>query len=872
MRSTTSAVALLLAAAASAGCGGGDGGDDGPRGGGTPLVALPGSIHTVAGTGEPGFGGDGFAARESSLFWPDDAAVAPDGRLCILDWNNHRVRLRSPDGTLVTAMGTGLPGDTDGLAGEALLNHPTGAAWDPEGRLVVACWHNHRVKRLREDGIVETLAGTGTPGFSGDGGPATAAALRLPTSVAFLPDGSLLLLDSGNQRLRRIGTDGVITTVAGKGTKGSSGDGGPAADAEFAFPDDPVGQPGGKVAVDRDGRVLLADAGNHRVRRIGTDGVIETVAGTGVPGLSGDGGPAVLAQLRAPSDVEAGRDGSIFVADRDNHRVRRIAPDGTIETFAGGHEDPGAPHEHGPFDGDGGPAATAPLRQPTGICLDRRGNLYVVDKGTHTVRVVVARRPGRLMLPPRPPGGDPDPDPGLAPTLGVPGTIDTLVGTGRTAFSGDGRGGLKTDLYWPIAVAVRSGTGELLLADWNNHRVRMVRSDGYVITVAGNGFPGDGVGHSEDVSLFHPTGLAVVPGSGDLLIASWHGQKVKRHSFVEDAMVDAAGSGVEGFSGDGGPAVAAALDLPSSVAADAAGRAFVADEANSRVRRVDADGTIGTFAGTGTPGDSGDGGPATAAALGFAGDASGRPANFLAVDAAGRLFIADSANHRVRRVDTDGTITTVAGNGTAGSSGDGGPATAATLRTPVGVAVDGDGTLYVADRDSHVVRRVDPGGTITTVAGTGAPGFSGDGGPAAAARLQEPHGLALDAGGNLYVADLGNGRVRVVWGARDLYARSVFPLFRKTCATSGCHTGPAAQHSLAFDDPDAAFASMVNAPSRERPAWLRVVPGDPANSYLYQKLDPTVPVDGDRMPAGKLPLTDRELAVVRAWIQQGAPR
>ncbi len=863
---------LLLALVVVAGCSGDGGGDDGPRGG-APLRAVPGSIHTVAGTGSPGYAGEDMAARESPLFWPDDVALGPDGRLCILDWNNHRVRIRRPDGTLETVLGAGLPGDSVGPATEALINHPTAAAWDAQGRLVVACWHNHKIKRVEANGEAVILAG-GEPGYSGDGGPAAEARLRLPSSILFEPGGGLLVLDTGNWRLRRIRTDGVIETVAGRGTRGHSGDGGPAADAEFAFPDDGAGTPGGKMCFDREGRVLIADAGSHTVRRIEADGTIVPVAGTGVAGFSGDGGPATEARLAFPVDVEVGPDGSLFIADRDNDRVRRVAPDGTISTVAGGHVDaPDAPdHEHSPFDGDGGPATRAVLRRPAGIALDDRGNLYLADRDDHTVRVVVAARPGRLLLPAKPPGQGPPPDPGIGPRYGVPGGIDTVVGSGATGFSGDGLGGLRTDLYWPVSVAVRA-SGEIVFSDWNNHRIRMVRADGLVLTVMGNGFPGDGVGHSEDIAVFHPTGVALAPGTGDLYVAAWHNYRVKRHSWLDDETVNVAGTGVNGFSGDGGPAAEAALDLPSSVAFGPDGSLYVSDEGNGRIRRIAPDGTVSTFAGDGTTGFSGDGGPAVEAALGLAGDTSGRPTSFLAVDADGRVFIADTLNQRVRRVDLDGIITTVAGNGTAGYAGDGGPAVDASLRFPVGVAVDGDGTLWIADRDNHAVRRVDPSGTITTAAGDGTPGFAGDGGPAAAARLREPHGLALDAAGNLYVADLGNGRIRVLWSGREQYERVIHPLFRDSCAAAGCHSGAFPQKSIPYDTgADASWNATVGVPSTDAPGWTLVVPFNPDASWLMQKLNPTVTLTGDRMPQGRLPLGARELAVVRAWIESGAAR
>jgi sugar lactone lactonase YvrE len=277
---------------------------------------------------------------------------------------------------------------------------------------------------------------------------------------------------------------------------------------------------------------------------------------------------------------------------------------------------------------------------------------------------------------------------------------------------------------------------------------------GTITTVAGNGTPGfsgDG-GPATNARLAYPTGVAV-DAAGNLYIADRLNSRVRKVS-TSGTITTVAGDGSAGFSGDGGPATNAQLAGPYGVAVDAAGNLYIADFQNSRVRKVSTSGTITTVAGDGSFGFSGDGGPATNAQL--AGP------NGVAVDAAGNLYIADINNHRVRKVSTSGTITTVAGNGTPGFSGDGGPATNARLRPPTGVAVDAAGNLYIADIFNQRVRKVSTSGTITTVAGTGIYGFSGDGGPATNARLAYPSGVAVDAAGNLYIADQNNHRVRKV--------------------------------------------------------------------------------------------------------------
>ena len=310
-----------------------------------------------------------------------------------------------------------------------------------------------------------------------------------------------------------------------------------------------------------------------------------------------------------------------------------------ISTVAGGGKD-----------GDGGEATAAHLRSPYGVALDGAGNLYIADSSSHRIRKVDST-----------------------------GTISTVAGTGVAGFSGDGDAASAAQLDDPWGVAL-DGAGNLYIADTDNLRIRKVDSTGTISTVAG--------------------------------------------------------TGARGSSGDGGPATAAQLRSPSKVALDGAGNLYIADTNNQRIRKVDSTGTISTVAGTGAAGFSGDGGPATTAQLSFPWD--------MAVDGAGNLYIADTNNQRIRKVDSTGTISTVAGTGAAGFSGDGGPATAAQLHGPSKVALDGAGNLYIADWLNNRIRKVDSTGTISTVAGTGEWGFSGDGGPAIAAQL------AYGAG-NLYI-------------------------------------------------------------------------------------------------------------------------
>lgn len=338
------------------------------------------------------------------------------------------------------------------------------------------------------------------------------------------------------------------------------------------------------------------------------------------------------------------------------------------------------------------------------------------------------------------------------------GTIATVAGNGTVGYAGDGGPATNGELASPAGVAV-DGAGDLFIADFWNSLIRKVSADGTITTVAGLvtngsvswGYSGDG-GAATDAQLDAPSAVAV-DGAGNLFIADSANYCIRRVD-TNGIITTTAGNGTNGYSGDGGAATNAELALPTGVAVDTSGNIFIVDEDSGVIRKVDANGVITTVAGNGSWGYSGDGGAATNAQLNAPLGA--------AVDNVGDLFIADSANCCVRKVDTNGIITTVAGNGTNGYSGDGGAATNAMLALPAGVTVDDAGNLFIADAGTNRVRKVDADGTITTVAGTGTAGYSGDGDTATGAQLNVPSGVALDAGGNLFIADESNNVVRKV--------------------------------------------------------------------------------------------------------------
>ncbi|MCS7158543.1 MAG: hypothetical protein N0A16_12560 [Blastocatellia bacterium] len=617
-------------------------------------VERAGTIITIVGSGVKGFGGDDGPPDKAQLWSPRGLAFDQNGNLLVVDTANHRIRRieRRENALIITTIaGTGSSGfgGDGGSAKNAQLSNPRGVAVDAAGNIYIADTGNHRIRKVDGSGNISTVAGDGTRGFGGDGGAATAARLNSPVAVAISPSGDLLIVDAGNHRIRKV-SGGTITTIAGTGLPMFSGDGGPAAQASLNVPM--------HVVFDSAGNLYVADSGNNRVRKIDPSGVITTVAGSSARGFSGDGGSALQARLNMPVALALGDDGTLFIADSGNNRVRAVDPQGVIRTVAGGGI------------GDGGDPRQATLNLPYGVAVDKRGRLYIADTEHHRIR--------RLTL------GAENP------------RIETIAGTGLSGYNGDERPAIEARLNFPRGLAV-DAEGNLYIADTFNHRVRKITPDGVITTVAG-------------------TGRA-------------------------------------GFSGDGGLATRAELRLPLAVAVDAEGRLYIADAGNNRVRRVELDGTITTIVGTGKRGFGGDDGPAIAAAL-------DTPAA-LAFDKDGRLLIADAGNHRLRRVDlSSGTIVTIAGKGTPGSGGDGGAAKEAELNTPSGLAVDAEGTVYIADSGNHRVRKIGSDGNINTVTGGGTAGFGGDGALATAATLNFPTGLAIAPDGHLVIADTFNHRVR----------------------------------------------------------------------------------------------------------------
>ena len=617
----------------------------------------------------------------------------------------------TPVSVITTIAGSRSPFSGDnGPADQAALNGPDGIAVDAQGRMYIADALNQRIRRVDASGTITTLAGTGVAGSSGDGGPASSAQLSNPWGIVVDKAGTIYFADSDNNRIRTIDASGRIATKAGSGTAGFAGDGGPSAGARVSAP--------AGLAIDAVGNIYIADAGNNRVRKIDATGVITTVAGTGAAGSSGDGGQATLASLNDPLGVAIDAAGNLYIADESNNRIRRVDVTGVITTFAGTGV--------AGFSGDGGQATKATLNFPRAVAVDGSGSLYIADTRSLRVRKVSAD-----------------------------GVITTYAGNGQRGFTGDGGAATQAFMKAPHGLAF-DAAGNLLIVDYGNNVIRRVDAKGIITRVVGSTIQagGDG-GAATAAQLSNPRSVAL-DGKGNIYISDFNNNCVWKVN-AQGIITTLAGTRVPGFSGDGGPGTAAQLTGPHGIASDAAGNVYIVDSKNNRVRRVGVDGIITTVAGNGQSGAAGDGGLATAAAVG--------PPSGVALDAAGNLYISQQTAQVIRRVAPSGIITTIAGTGTAGYSGDGGPATQAQMRSPIGIASDSAGNLYVAEQVNNIIRKIGTNGIITTVAGNGTQGFSGDGGPAVNATLDGPFGVAVDRVGNVFLTDSRNDRIR--WVHRD---------------------------------------------------------------------------------------------------------
>ena len=689
---------LLLVSALFAGC------KVTPAGAVSPLTgkdgryvreASPkGKISTFTGSGKNGFT-DGTGSGER--FSPAAIAMDAAGNRYVIDAGGHRIQKISPAGEVSDFAGSGKKGFANGTGSAARFNGPTGIAIDTEDNLYVADTGNHNIRKITPKAVVSTLAGSSTtnshgmtePGYAD--GRGNAARFRKPNGIVMDAVGNLYVTDAGNLRIRKLTPAGEVSTLAGGRDWESLGADGIGSAAQF---ESPAG-----ITIDATGNLYVTD--EDTLRKVTPTGEVSTLAGV-VQMISGPyqtfaEGRGDVARFTRPGGIAIDAAGNLYVADSGNHRIRKVTPAGEVSTLAGNGED-------GFVDGTG---SVAQFSWPSDIAIDAAGNLYVTDGSNSRIRQVTPA-----------------------------GMVSTFL---ETHFFNRPKG---------MAIDV---AGNLYVADQGNHRIRKISPEGEVSTFAGSGANGFADGTGSAAKFSWPSGIAI-DEAGNLYVADNGNQRIRKISPAGEVSTFA-GNGENGFAD--GTASAAGFDwFPSGdvydflysgtgvIAIDKADNLYVADYGNHRIRKISPAGEVSTFAGSGE--------------VGFA-DGTGSAAQFnrpssIAIDNADNLYVTDTGNGRIRKISPAGEVSTLAG-GERGSYFRGnyfdGAGTSAGFDQPDGIAVDAAGTLYVADKNNHSIRKITPSGEVSTLAG----GEEIDVNNATALQFYRPRGIAIDAAGNLYVTD-----------------------------------------------------------------------------------------------------------------------
>jgi sugar lactone lactonase YvrE len=575
-----------------------------------------------------------------------------------------------------------------------MVNFPTGITFDSQGNMLFTDQGNYRVRKIDTQGIITTIAGNGTMGYSGDGGPAVNASFSNLYGLALDRLGNIYICDEGNNVIRKIDKTGIITTVAGNGTAGFSGDGGPATQAMLNFPY--------AVLPDGNGNFYIGDFNNDRVRKVSASNKITTFAGNGSSGCTGDGGLATSASIGgARGMILSG--GSLLIAGGGCSKIRTVnLTTHLIGSVAG---------SSGGYDGDGNPPLSSEFSGESALLLDKAGNLVIVDRGNDRVRILTTstqlvttiaggytgdggKSTSSALNFPQGINFDPTGNLHIADTdqhrirkVSPSGTIDTIAGTGVSGYKGDGGLAVSATLDVPIAVAA-DGSGNVYIADQAGGVLRKIDSNGIISTSPATGFFFALFGLATDVA-------GNLYGADPFACVVW---KITPSGTVTPLAGDSVGFQC-GYNGDNIPASQALLNSPNDVAVDTAGNIYIADELNYRVRVINAGtGKINTLAGNGICGFSGDGGLGNAAMIC---DPTG-----VAADTHGNVFIADLANARIRSVNGSHIIQTIVGTGSfSGYNGNGLPALQTNLDAVYDVAVSPAGVIYWSDYTQFRVRK-----------------------------------------------------------------------------------------------------------------------------------------------------------------------
>ena len=705
---------------------------------GGACVSGAGDIATVAGSGSASSGdGKGTAA---SFYYPEDVAVDAASNAYIADTTNSRIRKITADGVVTTLVGTAGAGYTDGPGNLARVNTPAGVAVDSKGVIYVADRGNHRIRKILADGTTSTFAGNGSAAYAD--GKGVNAKFYAPQGIDVDPNGNVYVADTSNQRIRKIDKDGVVTTVAGSGVAGFQD--GPSKDAKFYQPYDVVFSPKGDL--------FVADYSNHRIRRIDPAGTVSTLAGSGTSGTSD--GIGEKATFSGPSGLTIDANGNLLVVTRIGHRLRRVTPGGDTTTLAGGT----AGWK------DGAPTG-AQLNSPAGADMGPDGTVFIADRNNHRIRKMVTTK--------------------VICADGQPCTVDACnKTTGKCSFTAIAAGGSCSDsngcTSGETCDASGACTGGKPKSCNDNNACTLdscnpfsgdcvyaptdgLCSDGQFCTINDSCQGGACVGDQRDVyTLAGQASAGVLDGkgsaakfytpqgidadtAGNVWVTDYSGHSIRRVS-AKGSVETMAGNVSAGYLD--GKGTAARFNTPSGIVSDGAGGAFIADRGNHRIRHVSGDGTVTTFAGSGSA--SAINGKGTAAAFYYP--------EGITRTGDGTIYIGDTYNHRIRKIDKDANVTILAGSGSA--TWKDGVGTAASFYYPRGLDVDAAGNIYVADTSNHRIRKIDAQGNVTTVAGSGTSGFAD--GKGALANFASPYDLAAMADGTLWISDTSNHRLRQI--------------------------------------------------------------------------------------------------------------
>ena len=670
---------------------------------------------------------------------PTGMAMDGSGNLYMADTLNNSIRKIAPDGTTTTFAG-GQAGSADGNGTNASFRSPVGVVVDANGNIYVADQSNNTIRKITPDGTVSTLAGfPGSKGGVDDSG--TNARFTHPAGLAVDGAGNLYVADAGNNRIRTVTRDGVVGTLAGPLTNSAGGSmDGASTNASFYFPM--------ALAVDGSTNIYVTDTGNDTIRKITPDGTVSTLAGTPRSRGSSDGA-ATNARFAFPQGIAVDGSGNLYVADTGNNTLRRINPDGTVVTLAG---------QAGLAGATDGAGTNALFNQPMGLVLDGSGNLFVVDSANNSIREIATNR-----------------------------ISTTFAGPGGSAGSDNGIES-SARFYYPNSVAVDTSSN-IYVADVLNFVVRKITADGVVSVLAGQiGQSGDIDGPATNALFASPNSVAV-DGLGNVYVADSDNQTIR---LIGNGMV----STVAGHSGKSGSAdgtgTNAFFNFPLGIALDVPGNIYVADGSNQTVRVISTNGVVSTLAGKLSK---------TGSANGIGTNAMFSSPTALAVDGSGNVYVADSANEIIRKIAPDATVTTVAGLAGHAGSADGGP-TNATFSSMSGLAVDATGNIYVADTFNNTIRMITSAGVVTTLGGVAGTRGNVDGAGTNSA-FNNPSAIAVDAAGNLYVADTFNNTIRV--GTRMLVALPALQITglpsQVIISWSGSATGFVLQSSPALSPP-----------------------------------------------------------------------